>query len=198
MRHTKQVWFSWSADVCEMEKKLGKEIVLSKLYNQWVANVKSPQTVVAEYSFQRTDVETGESILTFEYFDSNELLRFLQTRAHGASGLLQKFTVPKPAYNIVLQATWSPHAMLCTGRRSTHLLSHVWVSAADRCCTFDGAPSLSAVTPVSPFVKNKVCDIHLYSLYIIYFTLYKPHYKNRLLKSWLTSLIMFKNIKGHK
>eukprot|EP00754_Rhynchopus_humris_P000768 Rhum_TRINITY_DN10491_c1_g1::Rhum_TRINITY_DN10491_c1_g1_i1::g.38646::m.38646 len=151
-----RVWYSWSMDVQEMERKLGKEIVLSKLYAQWEKGTRSRQEVVAEFLTQRTDPANGEVVLTVEYFDSDGLLKFLQTRAHALSGLLQKFVHPKPNCNVVVQATWSPHAMLCTARRNNYPLSHTFVSPADRCCTFDGDPSLSTSAPVSPFVKEKI------------------------------------------
>ncbi|KAJ9455382.1 hypothetical protein DIPPA_08185 [Diplonema papillatum] len=150
-----RAWYSSGRDVFEMEKKLGKEIVLSKVFSQWV-NGLPRLAVVAEFASQRTEAETGESVLTFEYFDAEGLHKFLQTRAHGVSGLLQRFVEPKGGYNVVLQATWSPHAMLCSSRRNNNLLSNTSAAPADRCCTFDGMPSLSTAAPVSRFVRDKI------------------------------------------
>eukprot|EP01063_Lacrimia_lanifica_P002931 TRINITY_DN11590_c0_g2_i1.p1 TRINITY_DN11590_c0_g2~~TRINITY_DN11590_c0_g2_i1.p1 ORF type:complete len:760 (+),score=249.26 TRINITY_DN11590_c0_g2_i1:102-2381(+) len=150
-----RVWFCWASDQGELEKKLGKEIVLSKVYSQWVKG-HDPTIPVAEFMSPRIDALKGDATLTKEYFDAEGLLRFLQTRAHGVTGLLQKFVLPKPTYNVIYQATWTPHHMLCSARRNIHNLNHVWVDMLDRCCTFDGPPSASAPAPVSPFVHQKI------------------------------------------
>eukprot|EP00756_Hemistasia_phaeocysticola_P058704 Hpha_TRINITY_DN35356_c0_g1::TRINITY_DN35356_c0_g1_i1::g.85052::m.85052 len=148
-----KVWYHWATETQELERRLGKEIVFSKLYESWVQSAKCP--IVAQFSTSRTGPD-GQPVLSFNYFDAAGLHRFLQTTAHTASGVLQRFVQPKVAYNVVLQCLWSPHASLCTARRNTHLLTHQWLPPLERCCTFDGPSGCSTQVVASAYVKTKV------------------------------------------
>eukprot|EP01065_Artemidia_motanka_P015204 TRINITY_DN19076_c0_g1_i1.p1 TRINITY_DN19076_c0_g1~~TRINITY_DN19076_c0_g1_i1.p1 ORF type:complete len:778 (+),score=223.11 TRINITY_DN19076_c0_g1_i1:83-2416(+) len=148
-----KVWYQWSAEMQELERRLGKEIVFSKLYDHWKAMAVCP--IIAQFASCRTGTD-GVPVMSVDYHDAAGLHRFLQTTAHTASGVLQRFIQPKVLYNVVLQCLWSPHASLCTGRRNVHLLTHGWLAPLERCCTFDGPANCSAQAVVSAFVKTKV------------------------------------------
>jgi len=87
--------------------------------------------------------------MTFEYFNTDGLKKFIDGSEKAMCGWLQKFVEPKNDKNALIKVTWSPQFVLLEKRTNLNKLDNDKISVYEKLSTYEGAEHLSKPESVS-------------------------------------------------
>ena len=147
-------WFYTSFDGTDGRATVQRRSVdIGTIEKQWTDGLPPHAVAAAYYTIAERDpaaslADRDTPLLQFQFLRACELSKFLHVQATQTSGsdcaaILQQFTYPLHAHNVVIQAVWSPRVLNITIRQNVNALHDDRLDANTRACTFEGSPHLS-------------------------------------------------------
>lgn len=131
-------WYCYDEKHNEIKKKTGKELDPKKIFKEFSKTTVKGIDIVASYLSKCEKSSGGEETTQVEFFDVDDLEKFLFKRERREQGILQKFLVPKGSHNSVVQAIWSPHVCLVEKRNNCLKLIDKKNTMYERAVTYEG------------------------------------------------------------